>query len=57
METLLRTYGADPIETRIARKVDTVRGLVAAYAADRGNDEREIDRVEDLYDDTTGLPR
>jgi antitoxin VapB len=57
LETLLRAYGADPTEARISRKIDAVRGLVAAYVADRGNGEREIDRVEDLYDDTTGLPR
>ena len=34
-----------------------MRGVVAAYRADPGNDDREIARVEDLYDDATGLPQ
>ena len=54
---LLREYDADPSRARTAAKVDLVRGVVAAYLADVGDDDREITRVEDLYDDTTGLPR
>ena len=54
---LLQEYDADPTSARTAAKVDLVRGVVAAYLADPGNDVREIARVEDLYDDTTGLPR
>ena len=54
---LLREYDADPARARTAAKVDLVRGVVAAYRADPGNDDREIARVEDLYDDATGLPQ
>lgn len=57
LERLLRAYGADPEEARVAERIDAVHGLVVAYAADRGNEGREITTVEDLYDDTTGLPR
>jgi antitoxin VapB len=53
---LLRDYDADPARARTAAKVDLVRGVVAAYRADPGNDDRVIARVEDLYDDATGLP-
>ena len=57
LERLLRAYDEDPEAARIARKVDRVRGLVAAYGATPGNEAREIRVVEDLYDADTGLPR
>lgn len=57
LEALLRGYGADPVEARIARKVDVVQGLVAAYVADPGNGDRQVRSVGELYDDGTGLPR
>ena len=57
LERLLRDYDADPSRARTAAKVDLVTGLVAAYRADPGDQGRQIGRVEDLYDDATGLPR
>jgi antitoxin VapB len=57
LEQLLRTYDADPSDVRIRTKVDLVTGIVAEYAADRGDEARSIRRVEDLYDETSGLPR
>ena len=54
---LLREYDADPGRARRAAKVDLVRGIVAAYTSDPGAHHREIARVEDLYDESTGLPR
>lgn len=57
LERLLRSYGADPAHARIAEKIDAVHGLVVEYAADPGDESREIATVEDLYDDATGMPR
>lgn len=57
LERLLSAYGSDPQAARIAEKVDLVHGLVAAYGAENGDEEREIREVEDLYDTNTGLPR
>ena len=54
---LLQEYDADLTRARTAAKVDLVRGVVAAYLADPGNDGRGIATVEDLYDVTSGLPR
>jgi len=57
LEGLLRAYGADPAEARVAEKIDAVNGLVVDYLADAGDDNREITTVDDLYEGTTGLPR
>ncbi len=57
LERLLRDYGADPESARVARKVDVVRSLVAAYRDDPGRVGPEVKTVGDLYDDATGLPR
>ena len=57
LELLLRTYGADPHEAGVARKVDSVTRLVQEYQADPGNAHPTIRLVEDLYDEATGLPR
>lgn len=57
LERLLQAYDADPRAAGIARKVDLVRALVAAYATDPGADDRRVRVVEDLYDEATGLPR
>ncbi len=57
LELLLRTYGADPHEAGVARKVDLVTRLVHEYQDDPGNDHPTIRTVEDLYDEATGLPR
>jgi antitoxin VapB len=57
LERLLRDVGADPEQSRIDRKVDLVQGIAVAYAADPGVADRAITRVEDLYDESTGLPR
>lgn len=57
LERLLRHYNADPAEARIARKVDAVQDIVLAYTTDEGDPDRLIRRVEDLYDESTGMPR
>lgn len=57
LERLLQAYGQDPERMRVAQKLDLVRGLVVEYAAEADDSAREIRVVEDLYDDTTGLPR
>lgn len=57
LEELLRQRGADPEGRRIEQKVERVRRLVAEYAADLGQEGPPIRRIEDLYDEVTGLPR
>lgn len=57
LERLLAAYDADPVEARTRLKVDVVTSLVAEYADDPGTSDRRLRRVEDLYDESTGLPR
>ena len=57
LERLLAAYGADPAEVRTRAKIDVVGRLVLDYAGDPGDQERRVRRVEDLYDESTGLPR
>jgi antitoxin VapB len=57
LERLLAAYDADPGEPRATAKVDLVAGLVAEYVDDPGDESRGVRRVEDLYDESTGLPR
>jgi len=57
LEELLRRHGLDPEEARIEAKLDLALKIVAEYNADRGRANSEIRRVEDLYDNATGLPR
>ena len=57
LERLLATYGADPRGQRTAAKIDQVRAQVALYVADPGHDAPEITAPDDLYDESTGLPR
>ena len=57
LERLLDAYGADPAAARVSAKIDVVHGLVTAYAGAPGEPAREIRTVEDLYDETTGLPQ
>jgi antitoxin VapB len=57
LERLLAAYDVDPGEARVRAKVDLVTGVVAEFVGDPGDEKREVRRVEDLYDDSTGLPR
>lgn len=57
LELLLRTHGEDPAAARRQQKIDLVRSLAVAYQAEPGVEGREIRTVEDLYDDSVGLPR
>ncbi|MGL5849920.1 MAG: type II toxin-antitoxin system VapB family antitoxin [Phycicoccus sp.] len=57
LEQLLRAHGADPDASRRTHKVDLVRSIVAAYAAEPVGPDRAIRGAEDLYDVETGLPR
>jgi antitoxin VapB len=57
LERLLRDYGADPVRAEAARKVDAVRRIVAEYQADPGRSNPGLMTIEDLYDESTGLPR
>jgi len=57
LELLLRAYGTDPRQAAVDRKVDLVARLLVEYREDRGTEHPAIRTVEDLYDETTGLPR
>jgi antitoxin VapB len=57
LERLLAAYDADPAAASTRLKIDVVTGLVVEYNADAGNEQRTLHRVEDLFDDSTGLPR
>ena len=54
---LLAEYGADPEQHRRAARADLVQGIVRAYLDTPAGPDREVQRVEDLFDDRTGLPR
>ena len=54
---LLAAYDVDPGDARLKPKLDLVTGLVAEYVGDLGDEGRGVRRVEDLYDESTGLPR
>jgi antitoxin VapB len=56
LEMLLRAHGADPASRRAQAKIDTAHHIIEAYAHLPAN-EPAIRRVEDLYDDSSGLPR
>lgn len=57
LERLLAAYDTDPDEVLARVKIDVVTGIVAEYRQDPGDVSRKLRRVEDLYDDATGLPR
>jgi antitoxin VapB len=57
LERLLESYGADPEQARIQRRMDFVTGIVAEYVGDPGVAAPAITAVEELYDAETGLPR
>ncbi|HCE60895.1 MAG TPA: hypothetical protein DER11_05830 [Janibacter terrae] len=57
LRRLLEDYGEDPERRRRAAKVDIVHGIVRAYLGTPADPDRQIERVEDLFDDRTGLPR
>jgi antitoxin VapB len=57
LERLLTAYDVDPVAARSRAKIDVVTGLVVEYRADPGDDRRTLRVVEDLYDDSTGLPQ
>jgi len=57
LERLLAVYDVDPSDLRAQAKVDVVTGILAEYRRDPGDENRTVGRVEDLYDDATGLPR
>lgn len=54
---LLADYDIDPGQRRVAAKVDKVHGIVRAYLDTPSDPDRTILRVEDLFDEQTGLPR
>lgn len=54
---LLADYGIDPEQQRVAAKVDKVHSIVRAYLDTPADPDRTIRRVEDLYDEQSGLPR
>lgn len=53
---LLRDYERDPEAVAMQRRLDRVRGVQAAYAVTPSGGAEPL-RIEDLYDDVTGLPR
>lgn len=54
---LLADHGEDPELRRHAAKIDVVRGIARAYLDTPADPDQEIRRVEDLFDDRTGLPQ
>lgn len=54
---LLADYEIDPAQQRAAAKVDKVHSIVRAYLETPSEPDRVIHRVEDLFDEQTGLPR
>lgn len=54
---LLADYDIDPEEDRATAKVDKVHSIVRAYLDTPSDADRTIRRVEDLFDEQTGLPR
>lgn len=56
LEMLLRAHGVDPRERRARIRIDTAHRVIDAYAR-LPTSEPAIRRVEDLYDDRSGLPR
>ena len=57
LERLLTELGEDPDDQRTAAKVDLVHDIALRYRATPTVGDVQIRRVEDLYDDATGLPR
>lgn len=56
LEEMLRGLGSDPGRARVSARVDAVNRIVADYAADDDDPEREIRTTADLYDEA-GLPK
>lgn len=56
LERLLAAYDADPADARASAKVDLVTKIVTEYVGDPGDESRRVHRVEDLYDEATGMP-
>ncbi len=54
---LLAERGIDPDARRAAAKVDLVRSIALRYRSLASDDSRAIRCVEDLFDETSGLPR
>ena len=57
LEKLLVSYGTEPKAARVQHKLDVVQSLLLDYRRDPGRASPEISRIEDLYDEATGLPR
>ncbi|MDN5794568.1 MAG: type II toxin-antitoxin system VapB family antitoxin [Intrasporangium sp.] len=57
LERLLRDYGADPDAARVGHTLDVVWAIATEYVRDPGRGDLVIARVEDLYDERTGLPQ
>ena len=54
---LLRDYGADPAEARKVERTDDILRAAAAFRDELARPPGPPLRIEDLYDDETGLPR
>lgn len=57
LRRLLEQYGADPQQAERQRRLDRATGIATAYRADPGDRHRAVTRVEDLYDERSGLPQ
>lgn len=57
LERLLHDHGVDLGSVEVERKLDLVRAIAADYRQDPGQADRAIDRVEDLFEESTGMPR
>ncbi|MFV0407872.1 MAG: type II toxin-antitoxin system VapB family antitoxin [Propioniciclava sp.] len=54
---MLRELGQDPNQVRVEERIDLARSIVARYQGMRVYGDHPMQRVEDLYDEMTGLPR
>lgn len=54
---MLRELGQDPDQLRAEQRIDLARSIVVRYQGIRIRGDHPLGRVEELYDETTGLPR
>ncbi|MFT3797516.1 type II toxin-antitoxin system VapB family antitoxin [Microbacterium sp.] len=57
LEQYLRSHGRDPAAADRQRRLARMREIGERYRREEAVPTRGIVRVEDLYDETTGLPR
>ena len=54
---LLREYDADPVDMERRRRLQSIREILDWFEQNPGDADSEINTIEDLYDEESGLPR